>query len=93
MNDDAAYAALSADTSSDAQKIQIARWREMSPAEKLRLVTQLSQAVDALALAGIRAAYPSASPRECFLRLACRRLGDELALRAYPEIADLPERR
>ena len=51
------------------------------------LVTQLSQAADAMALAGIRIAYPSASVRERFLRLAIRRLGRELAARVYPEAA------
>jgi len=44
-----------------------------------------------MALAGIRILYPSAAPRECFLRLAIRRLGFELAARVYPEIADLTE--
>jgi len=44
-----------------------------------------------MALAGIRAEHPSASPRECFLRLAIRRLGYELAARVYPGIADLAD--
>jgi hypothetical protein len=63
----------------------------MSVREKATLVTQLSQTADAMALAGIRAAYPSASPRECFLRLAVRRLGRELAVRVYPEIAGITD--
>jgi hypothetical protein len=80
---------LSADTSAEAEAIQIERWRGMSVREKAMLVTQLSQAADAMALAGIRAAYPHASARERFLRLAIRRLGRELAERVYPEIANL----
>jgi hypothetical protein len=85
-------AALSADTSADAQAVQIRRWREMSPADKTRLVRQLTQTADAMALAGIRMTYPSASERECFLRLAIRRLGADLAARVYPEIASLASR-
>ena len=83
--------ALSADTSAAAEAFQIQRWRELSMREKATLVTALSQAADAMALAGIRILYPSAAPRECFLRLAIRRLGFELAARVYPEIADLTE--
>jgi hypothetical protein len=89
MHDAEERAAMSADTSAEAEAVQVHRWRAMSNREKARLVTQLSQAADAMALAGIRAAYPSASPRECFLRLAMRRLGHELAIRVYPEIAEL----
>ena len=84
---------LTADTSAEAEALQIERWRNMSVREKAILVSALSQAADAMANAGIRAAYPSASRREVFLRLATRRLGFDLALRAYPEIADLPDAR
>jgi hypothetical protein len=84
-------ATLSADTSAEMEARQIQRWRAMSVREKARLVTHLSQAADAMALAGIRAAYPSASERECFLRLAIRRLGRDTAVRVYPEIADITD--
>lgn len=63
----------------------------MTAAEKLRLAAQLSRTADAMAVAGIRAAHPGASDRECFLRLAIRRLGRELAACAYPEIARLED--
>lgn len=91
MTDSEARAKLSADTSAEAEALQLQRWRAMSVREKARLVTQLSQAADAMALAGIRAAHPSASPRECFLRLAVRRLGRELAALVYPEIAEITD--
>ena len=61
----------------------------MTVADKARLVTGLSQAADAMALAGIRRRHPTATARECFLRLAALKLGVELAARAYPEIAHL----
>lgn len=59
----------------------------MSPAEKVALVSGLTNAVYELAMAGVRQQYPHASPREQFLRLAIRTLGPDLALRAYPEIS------
>ena len=61
----------------------------MSPAEKAAIVTGLTQAAHDLALAGVRARFPDASPREHFLRLALITLGPDLARQAYPEIATL----
>jgi hypothetical protein len=63
----------------------------MSPAEKFRAVAELNAAADTMALAGIRLRHPGASPREQFLRLASLKLGRELALQVYPEIAQLDE--
>ncbi len=80
---------LSADTDAASERHQIERWRAMSPAEKLGLVTELNAAVDTLAVAGIRLRHPGASPREQFLRLACVKLGRALATQVYPEIEQL----
>lgn len=80
---------LSADTSPEIEELQIAHWREMTPAEKASIVSGLTNAAYDLALAGVRQRYPSASPREAFLRLAIVTLGADLARKAYPEIADL----
>ncbi len=44
---------------------------------------------DTLALAGIRLRHPGASDHEQFLRLACMKLGRELATQVYPEIEQL----
>jgi len=82
-------ALLSADTSRDAEAVQIELWRRMSPVEKARAITSASQAAQALSLAGIRLRHPGASERECQLRLAVLKLGSDLALRAYPEAAAL----
>jgi hypothetical protein len=83
---------LSADTDRDSERRQHERWRSMSPAEKLRLVAELNVAVDTMARAGIRLRYPAASPREQFLRLACLKLGRDLASEVYPEIRQLDPR-
>lgn len=64
----------------------------MSPAEKAALITGLTQAARAMALAGIRERHPDASEREQFLRLAIITLGADLARRAYPEIDGLDQR-
>ena len=82
---------LASDTSAAAEEVQVRRWREMTVADKARLVTGLCQTADTMALAGIRRRHPTATARECFLRLAVLKLGVELAARAYPEIADLAD--
>ncbi len=83
---------LASDTCVDAQRIQVELWRRMSPLEKMRAVTQISQAVQDLSLAGIRSRHPAASDEECMLRLAILKLGPELAFRVYPEAAGLARR-
>src|SRR5207247_670780 len=59
MNDPTPRAALSADTSAAAEDVQLRLWREMSDAEKARLVTALSQSADAMARAGILHHHPA----------------------------------
>lgn len=80
---------LADDTSEEAERVQIERWRTMTPAEKLALVSGMTQMVCTLAMAGIEQRYPHASPRERFLRFAVMHLGEDLARLAYPEIAGL----
>ena len=82
---------LTDDTTPDIEEAQIERWRAMSSTDKAALIVGLCQAADAMALAGIRHRYPAASPRECFLRLAMRKLGRELACRVYPDASQLPD--
>jgi len=84
-------AVLSDDTSLSAEERQVRRWREMSIAEKGRLVTSLCQVADAMALAGIRHRHSGASPRECFMHLAVLKLGRDLAQRVNPEISALSD--
>ena len=82
---------LSRDTSPEAERLQIGLWRQMSPLEKARVVDSLSRATQELALAGIRSRHPNASVNECLLRLAVLKLGPQLAVRVYPEVAELIE--
>ncbi len=80
---------LALDTPAEVERLQIERWRQMSPADKAAIVTGLTQAAHDLALAGIRHRFPDATAREHFLRLAVLVLGPELAHKAYPESAAL----
>jgi hypothetical protein len=64
-------ATLSADRTAEIEDRQVEARRRMSPAERLRLVSETTRAVTSLALAGIRRRYPDASDRECFLPPGC----------------------
>ena len=65
----------------------------MSPAERLQTSREMTRAANELALAGIRARYPNASERECFLRLAAIRLGEDTVRRIYPDAVALSDLR
>lgn len=81
--------ALSADTSAAAEQLQISRWREMAPSEKLKIVADVCSSTRELALVGIRQRHPGASDAECHLRFAQLTLGPTLADAAYPEAQSL----
>jgi hypothetical protein len=80
---------LAADTSVDVEDAQIAIWRRQTPQEKLAAVDGANRTMKALAMAGIRTRHPFATDREVFLRYILITLGRELAVRAYPEVADI----
>jgi len=74
---------LSPDTSPDAQRILVERWRRMPAWEKAQLVNLLARDCERLAIAGIRSQSPGLDARGERLLLAVRRLGRELTLRAF----------
>ena len=84
-------AVLSLDTSAAIEQRQVEAWRRMSPAEKLQLVSEATQAVIELSLTGIRRRHPAASDRECFLRFASIVLGGDVARTVYPDAAHLTD--
>ncbi|NNF13206.1 MAG: hypothetical protein HKN72_08285 [Gemmatimonadetes bacterium] len=59
-------------------------YRQMTPAEKLQRVRDLTKMADRLSLAGLRARHPDDSAVVLSLRLARIRLGPDLFDRAYP---------
>ena len=71
------------DTSTDVRRVQQALYALMTPAERLRRMSQLTLAVNELALAGLTARYPDESRQGLLLRLARLRLGDDLVDRVY----------
>jgi len=73
--------------------MQIDRWRGMSPTEKLRIVSKLTQATRELSMAGIRLRHPHASHSECELEFAILTLGPDLAARAYPQASTTRQER
>ena len=82
-------AALSRDTSRQAEEMQVELWRGMSPLSKVQAVSALTRSVLQLSLAGIRQRFPEATDSECRIRLARLTLGPELAERVYPESSEL----
>ncbi len=82
---------LASDTPPAAERLQVALWQRMSSVEKARLCSELTRAVWQLSLSGMRRRHPSATERECFLRMARLVLGAELARRAYPDTAALSD--
>lgn len=75
---------LSADTSPDAYARQLDAWRAMSPADKLALVREMTQAVLLLEREGLRRRHPTLGPAELHQAAIDRRLGPALAARVYP---------
>jgi hypothetical protein len=60
-------------------------YRQMSPAEKLQRVRDLTKVADRLSMAGLRTRHPDDSAAVLSLRLARIRLGQDLFDQAYPE--------
>jgi hypothetical protein len=71
------------DTSDDARRVLRGVYASMTPAEKLRRMSEITLAANQLALAGLAARHPNESPQQLLLRLARLRLGDDLVDRAY----------
>lgn len=71
------------DTPSDIQKIIIEGYRRMSPQQKLKRVSELTKAVQQLALARIRKQYGTLSKREQHLRLASLWLDRDMMIRVF----------
>ncbi len=74
---------LSRDTAADVENLQLALWRQMSPEAKLASAAGATDAVLALASAGVRSRSPSAALREHFRALAVLKLGPALVTSAY----------
>ena len=71
------------DTPPHIQKMLIAGYRQMSPQQKLKRVSELTLAVQQLALARIRKQYGTLSEREQHLRLASLWIDRDTMVRVF----------
>jgi hypothetical protein len=69
-----AYRTQSRDTSREAEELQFAHWRGLTPAQKARIVAGLTRMTNQLARAGIRVRHPGATDRGVELRLMALRV-------------------
>ncbi len=74
---------LARDTAAEIEELQIERLRRLPPWRKLALMSDMSQTVRALALAGLQQRYPEETPAQRKRRLADLLLGEELAAQIY----------
>ena len=72
-----------ADTSERADEVQFAILRAMTPQQRAEVFTQLTLAVQELAMAGMRKQYPNATDDELRMRLAVRRLGADVVKKVW----------
>lgn len=79
----------SPDTDRQIEQQLFARYRAMTPSEKMSHVSALGRLAESVAMAGLRSRYPAATEEENRLRLASRWIDRETMIRLYdwdPEI-------
>ncbi|MBX9927418.1 MAG: hypothetical protein K2X99_00765 [Gemmatimonadaceae bacterium] len=76
------------DTHPEASAVLAQLYRAASPEARLRMATSMFGVAKELMLAGIRAEWPTLSPRDERVKLLERLYGDELTARARAEVAD-----
>ena len=79
-----------ADTSERADEVQFEILRRMTVQQRAELFTQMTLAVQELAMAGLRRQYPNATDDELRLRLAARRLGNDVVRKVWGWVPDEP---
>ena len=77
------YLTQSPDTSRAAEEFLFNAYRRMKPAEKIRIIGDLNRTMDEIARIAIRKQHPNATKREVALRLAARKYGRELMVKAF----------
>lgn len=75
------YRTQSPDTSREAEEMQFAHWRKLTPAQKAAAFTGLMKMVGQLARVGIRMRHPGAAPREVELRVMALRVEREAMIK------------
>ena len=85
MDEVAYYPMTMTDTDAATMARMDAFYRQMTPAEKLQRVRDLTKMADRLSMAGLRARHPDDSASVLSLRLARIKLGRDLFDQAYPD--------
>jgi hypothetical protein len=75
----------SADTSPEADEVQLEIYRSMTPERRLAIAIEMSEDVIALAAAGIRARHPGYDEAQIAHALHRLRLGDRTFRAAWPD--------
>jgi hypothetical protein len=73
------------DTSLDAFEVQTRAYRALGPEGRVQLLAELSDAVRAVAMAGIRSRHPHYTEQETRQALYRLMLGDELVRAVWPD--------
>ncbi|GAB4498372.1 MAG: hypothetical protein OHK0052_11630 [Anaerolineales bacterium] len=81
-------AQLSADTHPKIEAMQINRWRQATPTQKMNLLADLNRASRQLALQGLKTRYPQANNSFLHRKLADLILGTDLAQKVYGTPSD-----
>jgi len=79
-----------ADTSERADEVQFEILRRMTVQQRAEVFTQMTLAVQELAMAGLRRQYPNATDDELRLRMAARRLGNDVVRKIWGWVPDEP---
>jgi hypothetical protein len=82
------YLTLSPDTDPEAERVQLAIYRDMPAWRKFEIVGEEIRLSRQLALAGLRARHPDASPEELHRRFLGLWLGEELATTIWGPLAE-----
>ena len=77
------YVTQSPDTSREVETRLVERWRALTPAERLAMMSDLQRSTDLFAVSGIQLRHPAATEREVRLRLAALKYGREFVLQQF----------
>ena len=77
------HSTRSADTCPEVEAMVLARWRLMTPADKLAEIDDLHRSVEEVAMMGIRLRHPEADDREVLVRLAALKYDRTLIVEAF----------
>ena len=75
---------IAADTSPEADAVQVEAYRQMGGAERVQVMFRLTEMVRRTAMAGIRRRHPEYDDADVLLALARLLYGEDLVRRAWP---------